>query len=200
MKKADWLKVVLCSAIVSVIVSVLVFLAIFPAVRQLPGEPKEEPKEEKGTLDLYVRAEPAKNGVKIVLHFPDIKKKNITPTTGKGIVKEGYFKEEENGMIGVYFPGTQGKRFASIAPGDFARYRGCPFIFVQNTLFREKDIAAASGLIEEMVVIRNEPLDVPGTLLIVIPKKNIYFMPDSYPDNDETRKTILLKKVGSQPE
>lgn len=191
MRKADWLTVVSYS-----IVLVLVFLAIFPAVRQRLVERKEE----NGTLDLYVRTEPAKNGVKIVLHFPDIKKKNITPTTGKGIVKEGYFREEENGMIGIYFPGTQGKRFASIAPGDFEKYRGYPFIFVQNTLFRGKDIAAASDLIEEMVVIQNEPLDVPGTLLIVIPKKKIYFMPERIPDNDETRKTILLTKVSSPPE
>lgn len=170
------------------------FLTYFPFYPSLRLQLMELRAQRNRTSDLYVQAESIKDGVKITLKFSD-QMKNVIPTTGKGSVKEGYFREE-NGNIGIYFPGTKGRRFASISRQAFERYYGCPFIFVQNTVFKKKDIAP-NCIIEGIVVIKNEFRDVPGTLLIVIPQKNSFLIAESAPSHGPF-KVMLLKKSSSQ--
>jgi hypothetical protein len=125
------------------------------------------------TLNLYVETEPIDNGAIIFLKYPGNEERIIVPSTGIGEVGGtcgSYFREEDDGRVGIYLPGIRGKRFAAITKEEFQKYSLYPFVFAQNAVLRGKELSKTSNLIDDIVAIPHESEEVKGTLLIVVPK------------------------------
>jgi len=180
---------------------IVVLLTAFLVSLLVTKQQSQDRSQVYGTLDLYVETKPMKNGAIIFLKYPGNEERKIVPTTGIGEVGGscGSYFREENGKIGIYLPGTKGKRFAVITEEEFQEYSGYPFVFAQNAVLRGKKISKTFNLINDIIVIPHESREVQGTLFIVIPKDNIPLFADSVGGvgEDNTLKRVILK-MGSR--